>query len=314
MTPAELVNPMLSLLYDKPMLLIVDDHVGSIQTLYEIFKEEYEVCVTMNGVEALDFCQKRQPHLILLDVAMPEMNGFEVCQALKSNPLTEAIPVIFVTADNDPFQEARGLDAGGADFITKPFHTRVVMARVHTQLTLRRQTDLLRSLVLIDDLTGVANRRHFDSMLEREWRRCARADSPLSLILIDVDFFKLYNDCYGHQAGDACLRAIASALSLVLKRPSDVIARYGGEEFVCLLPDTPIEGAERIASAMEVAVRCLGIPHEKSEALNVVTISLGVAVSVSTPGSSPAELLFCADLLLYKAKNAGRAQVKSQQL
>jgi len=314
MMPAELQNPLLRVPHDQPMLLIVDDHAGSIQTLYEIFKDEYEVCFAKSGAQAIEFCRDRRPHLILLDLAMPEMNGFEVCHALKNDPLTEAIPIIFVTASEDPFLEARGLDVGGADFITKPFHSRVVMARVRTQLTLKRQTDLLRSLVLMDDLTGVANRRHFDATLEREWRRCARAGSPLSLILIDVDFFKLYNDFYGHQAGDTCLQSIAGCLSSSLHRPYDVVARYGGEEFVCLLPETPLEGAERIAVSMENAVRALAIPHEKSSVHPTVTISLGVAATLPAANDDPADLLFCADLQMYKAKNAGRARVKSQQV
>lgn len=314
MTSAELLGPATDNPHESPMLLVVDDHAGSIQTLYEIFKDEYEVCFATSGAQALAFCKQRRPHLILLDVEMPGMDGFAVCQTLKSDPLTEAIPIIFVTAAEDPFQEARGLDVGGADFITKPFHSRVVMARVRTQLTLKRQTDLLRSLVLVDDLTGVANRRHFDAVFDREWRRCTRTGASLALILIDVDFFKLYNDAYGHQAGDACLQAVARCMSTILNRPYDLIARYGGEEFVCLMPETPLEGAVAIAGAMESAVRALAIPHEHSSVSAVVTVSVGVAASSPRANDDPAELLFCADLQMYKAKNAGRAQVKSQQV
>ncbi|MEC5385067.1 diguanylate cyclase [Uliginosibacterium sp. H3] len=314
MTPAELNNPLLQMLHEKPTLLIVDDHAGSIQTLYEIFKDEYEVCFATSGAQALERCKERQPQLILLDVMMPDMDGFEVCHRLKSEPLTEAIPIIFVTGTDDPYQEARGLDAGAADFITKPFHARVVMARVRTQLTLKRQTDLLRSLVLMDGLTGVANRRHFDATLENEWRRCARTGSPLALILLDVDFFKDYNDFYGHPAGDVCLQRVAHQLSAILERPGDMAARYGGEEFVCLLPDTPMEGALAVATEMESAVRALAIPHARSQVTNLVTVSVGVAVTVPKAAEDPGELVFCADLQMYKAKNAGRAQVKSQQL
>lgn len=257
------------------MLLIVDDQPSNLQLLYQIFKADYEVCTAISGQEALAFCQRRQPDLILLDIMMPEMDGYTVCQRLKSDALTQDIPVIFVTAGNDPLEAARGLDVGGVDFITKPFLVRVVQARVRTHLTLKHQSDLWRSLALMDGLTGVGNRRHFDATLETEWRRCIRAGQPLALILVDVDFFKRYNDHYGHQAGDACLQSIASVLKAAFTRSHDMVARYGGEEFVCILPDTTLEGAEKQANELEKAVRALGIEHETSDVCGVVTISLG---------------------------------------
>ena len=214
------------------MLLIVDDQSSNLQLLYEMFKDDYELCTAASGQDALAFCQTRQPDLILLDVVMPEMGGFTVCQQLKNDALTQNIPVIFVTVNNDPAAEARGLDVGGVDFISKPFHVRAVKARVRMHLTLKSQSDMLRSFALIDGLTGVANRRHFDATLESEWRHCVRAGQPLSLILADVDFFKNYNDQYGHQAGDVCLQTIASALKAGFTRSHDIVARYGGEEFV----------------------------------------------------------------------------------
>ncbi|MDB5816332.1 MAG: Response regulator PleD [Rhodocyclales bacterium] len=295
------------------MLLVIDDMPSNIETLYEICKEDYEVCMATSGQQALEFCQTRQPHLILLDVEMPEMDGHEVCRRLKSDLLTDNIPVIFVTANNDPLEEARALDEGVTDFITKPFHARVVLARVRTQLTLKYQTDLLRTLALTDGLTGVANRRHFDTTLQNEWRRCARARHSLALILIDVDFFKRYNDHYGHQAGDDCLQCIASALRAMLNRSHDLIARYGGEEFVYILPDTSLEGAEKKACEMEAAVRALAIPHEKSDVAEFVTISVGVAACIPARGEDAADLLGCADRQLYAAKQAGRGQIKSLQ-
>jgi len=163
---------------------------------------------------------------------------------------------------------------------------------------------------MIDGLTGVGNRRHFDVSLEAEWRRGIRAGQPLSLIIADVDFFKRYNDHYGHQAGDACLQAIASVLKLEFTRSHDMVTRYGGEEFVCLLPDTQLEGAVKKARELEKAVRALGIPHEKSDVSGVVTISLGVAVANPLIGEDSAELVASADAQLYSAKRSGRGQVK----
>lgn len=299
---------------DKPMLLIVDDHRSNLLLLHEIFKDDYEVRMAISGQEALAFCQGLLPDLILLDIVMPEMNGYTVCQRLKSDALTQNIPVIFVSSKNDPLEEARGLDVGGVDFISKPFHVRVVRARVRTHLTLKCRSDVLRSMALIDGLTGVGNRRHFDATLEAEWWRCVRAGQPLSLILVDVDFFKRYNDCYGHQAGDVCLQAIASVLKAGFTRSHDMVARYGGEEFVCILPDTPLEGAEKKANELENAVRTLGMVHEKSDVFGVVTISLGVAVANPAKGENPADLVACADGQLYIAKQSGRGQVKSLQI
>lgn len=298
----------------KPLLLIVDDQASNRQLLYEIFKDDYEVRLAGSGQEALGFCRGHQPALMLLDIGMPEMDGYTVCKSLKSDVLTQDIPVIFITARSDPLEAARGLDAGGVDFITKPFLVRVVQARVRTHLKLKQQSDGWRTLALIDGLTGLSNRRHFDATLQAEWRRSLRARQPLSLIMVDVDFFKRYNDRYGHQAGDACLQSIAAVLKTSLARSYDTVARYGGEEFVCILPDTPLLGAEKIAASLEAAVRALGIEHEESDVCGVVTISLGVASTNPVSGASSADLLACADAQLYRAKESGRGQVKARQI
>ncbi len=179
---------------------------------------------------------------------MPDMGGYAVCKRLKNDLLNKDIPVISVSVRDDPSDEARGLNVGGVE----PFHLRSVQARVRAHLTLKYQSDALRSLALFDDLTSVANRRHFDATLKIEWRCCVRAGWPLSIIFIDVDFFKRYNDYYGHSAGDLCLQAIASALKLGFTRSHDMVARYGEEEFVCILPDTALEGAEKIAIDLEL--------------------------------------------------------------
>jgi diguanylate cyclase (GGDEF)-like protein len=184
----------------------------------------------------------------------------------------------------------------------------VVLARVRTQLTLQAQAQRLRSLAMLDGLTGVANRRHFDVSLLREWRQSVRSRTPLALLLIDIDFFKRYNDHYGHHAGDTCIQAVANVLQQCLHRPHDLLARYGGEEFACILPDTPLSGALHMARELELAVRALALPHEKSDVTTVVTVSIGGAVA--SHGGDTAELIKAADRLLYSAKHAGRGQVQ----
>jgi len=203
------------------------------------------------------------------------------------------------------------LDEGAADFISKPFHEKVVKARVRTQLTLKFQADRLRSLAMIDGLTGVANRREFDGTLARQWAHHLRTGGSLAVIMLDVDRFKQFNDRYGHQAGDACLVAIGAALKITFRRPLDAVARYGGEEFACILPNTSLEGAHHKALELEREIRSLGIPHEASDVASVVTASIGVAAMSPSAASSHALLVAEADRMLYAAKSAGRGRVTS---
>ena len=295
----------------RPLVLVVDDQPMNIQALYEILKDDYDVCMATSGQQALVVSEARSPDLILLDVMMPGMDGYEVCRRLKRNQATTSTPVVFVTAQNDPAEEAQALDEGAADFISKPFHEKVVRARVRTQLTLKLQADKLRSLATIDGLTGVANRREFDSALTQQWVLHLRTGGSLALIMIDVDHFKRYNDTYGHQAGDACLIAIGSTLKSTLRRPMDLVARYGGEEFGCILPHTDLEGARHKALELERAIRSLGILHQSSDVALVVTASVGVAAMVPTTISNPDDLIADADRMLYAAKSAGRGRVWS---
>lgn len=295
--------------HGKPKLLVVDDQPINIQVMHQIFGADYQVFMATNGEQALSICQSNPPDLVLLDVVMPGVDGFEVCTQLKNNPATRNIPVIFVTAHSDAAQETHGLSVGAVDFISKPVNPAVVRARVKTHLTLKFQSDLLRNLVFLDGLSGVFNRRYFDQQLAVEWARAARNHTALSLIMVDVDHFKLFNDRYGHQAGDDCLRQIALTLKSSLRRPTDLVARYGGEEFACILPDTGFEDALAITQEMERQVRAQKIPHEFSPFDGVVTASLGLATSIVQPGSSAAALVGLADAQLYQAKQAGRGRV-----
>lgn len=310
------VTPALDSINGRPKLLLVDDQPINIQVLYQAFAGDYQVFMATSGAQALAICRENPPDLVLLDVVMPDMDGFEVCTQLKAEEATRHIPVIFVTAHNDQAQETHGLSLGAVDFIAKPINPAVVRARVQTHLTLKFQSDLLRSLVFLDGLTGVFNRRYFDQQLQMEWGRAARGSSKLSLIILDVDCFKAYNDRYGHQSGDDCLRMMASTLKAALKRPADLVARYGGEEFACILPDTPFADAMAIAEEMEQSVRRLELPHEASSVGKSVTISLGVASrgEGALPMDGGQSLLKLADEQLYQAKQAGRGRALGKLL
>lgn len=301
--------PNFSILSTRPRLLIVDDQPINIQILFQIFQPDCEVFMATSGQQAIDFCLHNQPDLILLDVMMPGMDGLTTCKLLKELPATADIPIIFVTAQNDPMDETHALEVGGVDFISKPVNTAVVRARVKTHLTLKAQSDMLRKLALIDGLTGVANRRCFDQTLEAEWRRCQRSDASLALLMVDVDHFKLYNDHYGHQAGDVCLQTIASTLQQSFHRSHDLTARYGGEEFACLLPETDLHGAKAKAENIRNAVEKLQLPHATSLVSKFVTLSIGVAAFIPHDAITAQDLIVDADRSLYMAKDAGRNRV-----
>ena len=291
-----------------PCLLIVDDQPINIQALYRIFAPDHRVLMATSGAKALALCKEDPPDLILLDVVMPDMDGHEVCMRLKADEATRNIPVMFVTSHTDAEEETTGLQLGAVDFIAKPVNPPVVRARVKTHLTLKAQSDLLRQMVFIDGLTGVANRRCFDERLQTEWRRAARNGLPLALLLLDVDHFKRFNDRYGHQAGDECLRQVARAVRGSLLRPGDTVARYGGEEFACILPETDFEGALAMGDAIERAVRALGIAHADSDVSGTVSVSIGVSMGMPERASEPAPLLALADAQLYRAKRSGRGR------
>lgn len=294
----------------RARLLVVDDQPINIRALHEVFAADHDVFMATDGEQALAFCRETPPDLVLLDVVMPQVDGLEVCRALKLDPETASIPVIFVTSLDDPQEEAACWDAGGVDFITKPINAQTVRNRVRAHLTLKQQSDLLRRMAWIDGLTGVANRRQFDERLAREWQRCRRGGRPLSVAIIDIDFFKPYNDTYGHLAGDDCLRRVAATIAQALTRPGDLVARTGGEEFTCLLPEVDLAGARVVAERIERAVRAMEIPHSASES-GGVTISVGIASAAPDSDEAAEGLLACADRGLYRAKSAGRGRVRS---
>lgn len=291
-------------------ILIVDDESTNIELIADIFEDSYEVLFAKDGEKALEIAANAAPDVILLDVMLPGMDGFEVCSRLKADPLTKDIPVIFVTGLGDLEAEKKGLELGAMDYIAKPINPPVVKVRVKNQIDLKRARDQLARLATTDGLTGLANRRRFDEVLAMEHARHVRSKMELGLIMLDIDHFKLFNDTYGHVRGDDCLRAVAQVLRTTLHRATDLTARYGGEEFACILPDASSpEGLQAVAERLRQGVADLKIPHGHSPTADHVTISLGVVSACCTNDTSPAMLVSLADQQLYKAKAEGRNRI-----
>lgn len=296
-----------------PTILIVDDERINRVVLAELLKNECRVLLAKDGPSALarvaeepDIC------LILLDVSMPGMDGYEVLQHLRADPRTADIGVIFITGYTEEQNEERGLLLGAADYVSKPIRAAIVRARVRNHLKLAMQRRELERLSQQDGLTGIANRRHFDFALDQACRRGMRTDEPLCLAMIDVDHFKLYNDCYGHGAGDDALRKVAQVLADAARRPYDLAARYGGEEFVLLLPGH-IE-FDKLLEQVRENVEALALPHAMSATAEVLTISCGGVVMAPAQTQSPEALLARADAALYRSKHRGRNQVHIEAL
>ena len=304
-TPPPRPDSLLALFGRRPRLLVVDDQADSREALAALFATDHEVRTAAGARDALQACAAAAPDLVLLDVVMPEVDGFQLCERLRSDPATRDIPVIFVTGQADDAAEARALDVGGVDFITKPVNPRVCRARVRTHLQLKRQADLLRSWVYVDGLTAIANRRCFEERAAAEQARAQRVGAPLSVLMIDLDRFKAFNDRHGHLAGDECMRRVAAALEDALKRPTDLLARYGGEEFVALLPDTGLDGALEVAARMRRSLQVAAIPHG-APGMPLVTASIGAACQTAGSPGDLADLLRAADERLYAAKAQGR--------
>jgi diguanylate cyclase (GGDEF)-like protein len=305
-------------------ILIVDDTAANLRVLLgSLTQNGYEVQCAKSGAMALIGVQANPPDLILLDVCMPGINGYEVCQQLKANLATKDIPVIFLSALDHPLDKVKAFEMGGADYITKPFQMEEVLVRVKHQLTIRhlqqQQQQLIAALeqanqqlqvmATLDGLTQIANRRRFDEYLLLEWHRAAREQTPLSLILADIDHFKRYNDTCGHLAGDRCLQVVADTLSQVVQRPADLLARYGGEEFAILLPNTELPGALQLAERIRLNVEQLVFADAPLPVCKHISLSLGVASTIPTVTASFETLVATADRAMYEAKAKGRNRV-----
>jgi diguanylate cyclase (GGDEF)-like protein len=270
--------------------------------------------VAEDGESAIEQIEFSPPDIVFLDVMMPGIDGFETCRRLKENRATQDIPVIFMTALSDTADKVAGFKAGAVDYVTKPIQHEEMLARVTTHLTLKRKSDLLAEMASLDSLTEIPNRRAFDTAVESGLRGAIRTGLPLSVIMIDVDMFKQYNDNYGHNAGDRCLHRIAQALKGFIRRSVDMVARYGGEEFAAVLPDTDHDDAMNVAEGLRASVEELKIPHDLSSASPHVTVSVGVATSIPQKEQAPLDLQEEADRQLYMAKSQGRNQVLGKRI
>jgi diguanylate cyclase (GGDEF)-like protein len=289
-----------------PRVLVADDERATTLIITSALKGEFEVVPMTAGGAIVERVSAGDIDLVLLDVVMPELDGFEICRRLKAQPETAGVPVIFLTALDARADEMQGFSVGAVDYIAKPIDQSIVLARVRTHVELKRNRDLLEQLALVDSLTGVANRRQFDRALGEEWRRSRRDGRWLSLAIADVDHFKQFNDRWGHLAGDERLRAIAASLSRTSRRAGDLLARYGGEEFALILPDVDTSMMQGVTRELLRAVFETSEDGRPSEDRMIVTVSVGAISLVPSRESTATGALAAADGLLYEAKAGGR--------
>ncbi|AYA64153.1 diguanylate cyclase domain-containing protein [Alteromonas sp. RKMC-009] len=302
----------------RSRVLIVDDDITTIRLIAEALATDYEVIIATDAEDGLEQAISTEPELILLDVLMPEINGFSLCRKLKSDERTRRIPVVFVTGLTEVSDQAKGFEIGAVDYITKPIEVPLLRARVRTHVRLYRQTMQLESLAATDPLTGLSNRRKFDESLAHEIERCQRSQSELALLMIDIDDFKAYNDKYGHGKGDDCLITVAKLLKDNARRGTDLCCRLGGEEFGIILGETDRAGAMTLAEHIISVFNELKLPHETASAFPFLTVSIGVSVmdmrSALKNRVYGRDLVDKADEALYRAKSLGRNRAEFMPL
>jgi diguanylate cyclase (GGDEF)-like protein len=302
-------------------ILVVDDSKTlRYATAKMIERMGHLAIVASNGVEAIELFEQEKPGLVLLDVMMPDVDGYKVAKQIRTMSADEWVPIIFLSAKEDDQDLERGIEAGGDDYLVKPVSYVVLNSKIRA---MQRINDMRQKLLYLsrelasanrelerishqDGLTGIANRRYFDYFVNRELALARRTQADISLILCDVDFFKKFNDNYGHLSGDECLRKVATAIKGCCRRPTDLAARYGGEEFVMVLPNTNYAGAVLVAESMRVAVENLAIAHGFSQAAPVVTLSAGILACIPTDDTTVDAMITKADEALYQAKQTGR--------
>ena len=305
-------------------ILVIEDSKSSLQLLCEhITRMGITPLPATTGAQGIELFRSEHPDLVLLDIVMPDVDGYEVARQIRQQEqVGDWTPIIFLSSLNKDEDIEKGIAAGGDDYLLKPISEVVLAAKIRAMqriiqmrqslLVMTRKLDSanqeLRRLTSLDGLTEIANRRHFDEILAREWRRAMRQCDEVSVIMCDIDFFKLYNDTYGHQDGDDTLRQIARALTSSMDRGGDLLARYGGEEFVAVLPGTSLSGAAFVAGQMRQAICELCIEHNGSP-YGIVTASFGVASAQAEQNINPLDLVGAADRALYEAKHAGRNRV-----
>ena len=298
---------------NRPVILVVDDEIANIEIACAALEEDYEISFALSGDHAVEAARAAGPDLILLDVLMPGLNGYEVCRKLKSDEALSDVPVIFTTSLHAPEAELQGLSAGAIDYVTKPFQPAALRRRVGNHVEMKRMRDQLASLAMQDHLTGLGNRRMLEENLGKAMRQAVRDGGNLAVMLLDVDHFKQFNDIYGHSEGDRCLQKVADVLAMRMGRGRDFAARYGGEEFACILPGTGHAGAMTVAEAIRRQIEALAIPHSGSSVSSVVTVSIGMAAGPVQADMPAEEWLSKADLMLYRSKSRGRNRVTGDE-
>ena len=292
----------------KNAVLIVDDEKINLMILSKILGSEYTIYTATNGANAIEKAQEFSPDLILLDIVMPDMDGYQTLSGIKNCETIRDIPVIIISGLGSDEDEEKGLALDAADYISKPFSEKIVLLRVRNQIQIVNHLRTIERLSMLDQLTQIPNRRSFDERIDMEWKKAIREKTPISILILDVDKFKTFNDTYGHQQGDVVLQTVAKIPAQSLKRPSDFNARWGGEEFVVLLPNTMLDGAMAIAEKIRGDIEKADIPHDNGSPLKV-TVSIGVNSLVPQPGAFVATFISSADNALYAAKDAGRNRV-----
>lgn len=316
---------------DGAVVLLVDDQVIVAEAVRRMLAGEadidYYFCTDPS--QALELADSVKPTVILQDLVMPDIDGISLVRTYRNHSATANVPIIVLSNKDEPTDKSEAFAAGASDYLVKLPDRIELVARIRAhsksyrtqmdrdaayqelsdlQKELQRNNDELQRLSCLDSLTGIANRRRFDDFIDQELMRAARERTSICIALVDVDHFKAYNDGYGHQQGDRCLKQIACALTDVVNRPADLVARYGGEEFVVVLPDTPLEGAAKMAEALRKKVESLKLVHEQSPHGHV-TVSVGLSCVRGVTDPSPRRLLEAADQGLYEAKRKGRNRV-----
>lgn len=295
---------------EKKTILIVEDETINLNILVSILRDEYTLILEKSGTKAITRAEQQLPDLILLDIMLPDLDGYSIISALKNNDQTKEIPVIFISALKDVKDEEKGLMLGAVDYIVKPYNASIIKARVRTHMKLVTQRKLLERIAMLDGLTEIPNRRSFSERFAQEWDRAVRTGKPLSLIVADVDYFKQYNDYYGHGMGDVALKQIAYTFTNALSRSTDFSARIGGEEFAVLLPETSAEGGFEVSERIRTAVEALNIPHQSSPINEILTLSLGGVTLIPNAIGCHISMFELADHQLYEAKKEGKNMTK----
>jgi len=291
---------------ERARILVVDDSCFNANVLAAILQNDYNVAIAKSGEACLDYVKANEVDLIFLDVVMPGMDGYEVCQKLKMNLQTRDIPVVFVSAYDEVENQTKGLQLGAIDYLVRPAQPAVVKAKAQNYLALKKHHDMLEGFSFKDALTGLFNRRYLDEHLERSWNEAFQQQAVLTLIFADVDYFKSYNDFYGHLAGDVCLQKIAAAIQSALIRPAAMAARYGGEEFMIILPGHAMAAAVDQSRRIQEQLAAMQMQHAKSQVNPYVTLSMGLASIIPAAARQEKILIEMADMALYKAKKSGR--------